>query len=92
MACVDAAICFFIPYYAIRTNAVRTMNDVFSVGKTMFTALLGTVTLEVRCLLCIVSLSMRHPDVCKMSSTASTRRMKSKHVTGHVAGCAYLVL
>lgn len=70
MACVDAAICFFIPYYAVRTNAVRTMNDVFSVGKTMFTALLGTVTLEVRCLLCVVSLSMRRSDGCEISSAA----------------------
>lgn len=47
MAAVDAAICFFIPFYATRTNGQRTMNDVFSVGKTVFTALLGTVTLEV---------------------------------------------
>ena len=47
MAAVDAAICFFIPYYAIRANGQRTGNDVFSVGKTVFTALLGTVTLEV---------------------------------------------
>ena len=89
MACVDAAICFFIPYYAIRTNAVRTMNDVFSVGKTMFTALLGTVTLEVCCLLCVVSLPVKHPNVCGMSSTARTRLMQSNHVTGHVVGCAY---
>ena len=47
MAAVDAAICFFIPFYATRTNGRLTMNDVFSVGKTVFTALLGSVTLEV---------------------------------------------
>ena len=47
MAAVDAAICFFIPFYAPRTNGRLTMNDVFSVGKTVFTALLGSVTLEV---------------------------------------------
>ena len=48
MAIVDAAICFFIPYYATRPNGQRSANDVFSVGKTVFTALLGSVTLEVR--------------------------------------------
>ncbi len=47
MAAVDAAICFFIPYYATTTNGQRDVNDVFSVGKTVFVALLGTVTLEV---------------------------------------------
>ena len=47
MAIVDAAICFFIPYYATRTNGQHSANDVFSVGKTVFTALLGSVTLEV---------------------------------------------
>lgn len=47
MAAVDAAICFFIPYYAITTNGQRDVNDVFSVGKTVFVALLGTVSLEV---------------------------------------------
>ena len=47
MAAVDAAICFFIPYYATTTNGQHGANDVFSVGKTVFVALLGTVTLEV---------------------------------------------
>ena len=47
MAAVDAAICFFIPYYTTRTNGVYSMTDVFAVGKTVFIALLGTVSLEV---------------------------------------------
>lgn len=47
MAAVDAAICFFIPYYAITTNGQHDANDEFSVGKTVFVALLGTVSLEV---------------------------------------------
>lgn len=47
MAIVDSAICFFIPFYATRPNGRRSANDVFSVGKTVFTALLGSVTLEV---------------------------------------------
>ena len=47
MAIVDAAICFFIPFYATRVNGQHSATDVFSVGKTVFTALLGSVTLEV---------------------------------------------
>ena len=47
MALVDAAICFFIPFYATRSNARSSATDVFSVGKTVFIALLGSVTLEV---------------------------------------------
>ena len=41
MALLDAAICFFIPFYATRTNARASATDVFSVGKTVFIALLG---------------------------------------------------
>ena len=43
MALLDAAICFFIPFYATRTNARASANDVFSVGKTVFIALLGAL-------------------------------------------------
>lgn len=41
MATIDAAICFFIPYYATVLNGGHMANDVFSIGKTTFVALLG---------------------------------------------------
>ena len=41
MATIDAAICFFIPYYATVLNGAHMANDVFSIGKTTFVALLG---------------------------------------------------
>ena len=48
LAIVDAAICFFLPYYAINFRATHNATDVYAVGKVVFIALLGTVTLEVR--------------------------------------------
>ncbi len=46
LAIVDAAICFFLPYYAINARANHNATDVYAVGKVVFIALLGTVTLE----------------------------------------------
>lgn len=72
MACVDAAICFFVPFYGLGTlgaggggggngggggggngkgnndpRADASSVDVYSLGKAVFVALLGCVTLEV---------------------------------------------
>ena len=47
-ATIDAAICFFVPYYALRTSGLHSTSDVYSLGKTVFIALLGSVSLEVR--------------------------------------------
>ncbi len=41
MATIDAAICFFIPYYATTASGAHMATDVFSIGKTTFVALLG---------------------------------------------------
>lgn len=46
-AVVDAAICFFLPYYAEAARGKNNANDLYSVGHTAYTAMLGTVTLEV---------------------------------------------
>ena len=47
MALLDAAIAFFIPYYTIVESGQNSITDVYSVGKTVFVALLGAVTLEI---------------------------------------------
>ena len=47
MALLDAAIAFFIPYYTIVASNENSITDVYSVGKTVFVALLGAVTLEI---------------------------------------------
>eukprot|EP00891_Asterochloris_glomerata_P000836 jgi/Astpho2/836/Aster-00685 len=47
MAAVDAALAFFIPYYSITASDHNSITDVYSVGKTVFIALLGAVSLEV---------------------------------------------
>lgn len=47
MALLDAAIAFFIPYYTIVAAGQNSITDVYSVGKTVFIALLGAVTLEI---------------------------------------------
>ena len=47
MALLDAAIAFFIPYYTIVASGQNSITDVYSVGKTVFVALLGAVTLEI---------------------------------------------
>ena len=72
MAAVDAAICFFIPFYATRTNGRLTMNDVFSVGKTVFTALLGSVTLEVWRLGAVTTHAMALPLTCSVFPLTSS--------------------
>ena len=51
MAAVDAALAFFIPYYSITASDHNSITDVYSVGKTVFIALLGAVSLEVGWLL-----------------------------------------
>lgn len=47
MAALDAAIAFFIPYYTIVASGQNSITDVYSVGKVVFVALLGAVTLEI---------------------------------------------
>ncbi|KAL3132559.1 hypothetical protein ABBQ32_009098 [Trebouxia sp. C0010 RCD-2024] len=47
MALLDAAIAFFIPYYSIVSSGQNSITDVYSVGKVVFVALLGAVTLEI---------------------------------------------
>ena len=47
LAIIDAAVCFFFTYYSVTTRNIRSVTDVYSVGKAAFIALLGTVTLEV---------------------------------------------
>ena len=44
---MDAAICFFLPYYTTAARGKHAVDDVFSVGKVAFIAMLGTVNLEV---------------------------------------------
>ena len=41
MATVDAAICFFISYYATVASGAHMATDVWSTGKTTFITLLG---------------------------------------------------
>jgi hypothetical protein len=45
--CGPAQIIFFIPYLAISTNATEPIDDVYAVGKTMFIAIIGVVSLEI---------------------------------------------
>lgn len=58
MACVDACVCFFVPLYGLGSlggggrhsrgaRADASAVDVYSLGKAVFVALLGCVTLEV---------------------------------------------
>ena len=47
-AIVDGAICFFLTFYAVAARGKWNANDLYSVGHTAYTAMLGTVTLEVR--------------------------------------------
>ena len=47
MALLDAAVAFFIPYYSIVASGQNSITDVYSVGKVVFVALLGAVTLEI---------------------------------------------
>ena len=60
-ATIDAAICFFVPYYAIRTSGLHATSDVYSLGKTVFIALLGSVSLEVRQRLPPIGYLFNHP-------------------------------
>ena len=89
MAIVDAAICFFIPFYATRPNGQHSATDVFSVGKTVFTALLGTVTLEVRSSehtiwACVHCLSNPKEACAKQHKTQAGRR-HSLHIEGYLS-------
>jgi len=45
---VDAAICFFIPYFASSPRGAASVTDIYSVGKTVFICMLGAVTIEAR--------------------------------------------
>ena len=44
---MDAAVCFFIPYFAASPMGAASVNDIYSVGKTVFICMLGAVTIEV---------------------------------------------
>lgn len=44
---IDGAICFFVPYYAITPSGPEAVDGLWAVGKTIFVAILGAVTLEV---------------------------------------------
>lgn len=46
-AVVDGAICFFFTLYTEAARGKSNANDLYSVGHTAYTAMLGTVTLEV---------------------------------------------
>ena len=43
---VDGAICFFIPLYSITASGPEAIDGVWAVGKTIYIAILGAVTLE----------------------------------------------
>eukprot|EP00210_Caulerpa_lentillifera_P001750 g1680.t1 len=43
---IDGAICFFVPYYAITPSGPEAVDGLWAVGKTIFVAILGAVTLE----------------------------------------------
>lgn len=47
MAIADAAICFFLPFYSTTARGTHSAADIYSLGHTVYTAMLGTVTLEV---------------------------------------------
>eukprot|EP00210_Caulerpa_lentillifera_P006951 g6646.t1 len=44
---IDGALCFFLPYYAISPSGPKAVDGLWAVGKTIFVAILGAVTLEV---------------------------------------------
>jgi len=46
-AFVDAAICYYIPYYAAFTSGGNNLDGLFAVGRISYIALQGVVTLEV---------------------------------------------
>lgn len=43
---LDGAICFFIPLYSISASGPEAVDGVWAVGKTIYIAILGAVTLE----------------------------------------------
>ncbi len=43
----DAQAVFFIPYLSLSNHEVRPLDDVNALGKTMFIAMIGVVSLEV---------------------------------------------
>ncbi|KAK9828339.1 hypothetical protein WJX74_009865 [Apatococcus lobatus] len=47
LAIVHGAICFFIPYYSVANGDRNSITDLWSVGKTIWVAVIGVVTLEI---------------------------------------------
>ena len=45
-ALFDGALCFFVPYLAASGLGAKSVDDVFSVGKTAYIAMLGVVNIE----------------------------------------------
>jgi len=43
---IDGAICFFLPLYSITASGPDAIDGVWAVGKTIYVAILGAVTLE----------------------------------------------
>eukprot|EP00210_Caulerpa_lentillifera_P001725 g1657.t1 len=43
---IDGAICFFVPHYAITYVGPKAVDGLWAIGKTIFVAILGVVTLE----------------------------------------------
>lgn len=44
---LNAAVCFFIPYYTVTAAGKNNSDSLWALGKTIFVGLLGVVTLEV---------------------------------------------
>lgn len=44
---LNAAVCFFIPYYSVTAAGKSNSDSLWALGKTIFVGLLGVVTLEV---------------------------------------------
>lgn len=44
--CLDGAICFFIPLYSVSASGPEAIDGVWAVGKIIYIAILGAVTLE----------------------------------------------
>lgn len=47
LAIIHGAICFFIPYYSVANGDRNSITDLWSVGKTIWVAVIGVVTLEI---------------------------------------------
>ena len=69
----DAAVCFFIPFFAASPTGADSIIDVFSVGKTIHICMLGVVTMEIMIvtrywtwwfgIICVLSYALVYPFV-----------------------------